>query len=771
MPIKKNIIILSFLFILFIIPAFTLAESRNDNILIKFSSNKDQNQVSREYGISARDIKKIEPINVFKIKRLSWDKTIKAYWNKFITGKIEYIEADQEFKISTIPNDPLYSSQWALPKISADSGWNSTTGSDSVIIAIVDTGIKGTHEDLTGKVVEGYDFIHDNIIAANSDSDDEGHGTLVSGIASADTDNGLGIAGVDWQARLMPVKVLDSTGHGISSDIAEGIIYAADHGAKVLNFSFGGEHSSKVMEDAIDYAHDTKGCVIIAASGNEDGPIAEPARYAKVMAVGATDQNDLRCTPASCGFGSNYGPELDLTAPGYRIYSTTDAGGYTSIYSGTSLSAPHASGLAALIWSLTNSYTNTQIEELLKNNADKVAGMGGENFTDYYGYGRINVNQSLKSYHYQWISQNANPTLTYNGAYNFQLTIKNTGTATWTKDVVRLGTSNPLDRTPVFAQSGGNPSGWISNNRVELPVDEVLPGEETTFSFWLTVPEGMNPNVYSEYFRLVADGVSWLEDYGINWSVIVRAPYGAAWISQNSYPILGHGQTYQFEVIMQNNGYNAWSADVVRLGTDRPQDRIPIFTRGDGWVSANRVGLIEPSVSSGQNGTFRFKYTVSNGISPGNYREYFRPVADGISWLNDWGIYWDMTVLSDSAAYSSSWNSQSNYPTLHGGESATLFIKFRNNGQATWTKDMIHLGTANPLDRIPIFTHGSGWVSANRVELKEDSVSPASLGTFEFVYTVPEGTSPGVYREYFRPVADGVQWMEDQGVYLDIAVE
>ena len=387
------------------------------------------------------------------------------------------------------------------------------------------------------------------------------------------------------------------------------------------------------------------------------------------------------------------------------------------------------------------------------------------------GYANVNISESpiilkANTYNSSWQSQSANPTLNVGDSNQFEVIIKNTGNSTWTKDTVKLGTSNPLDRTPIFTRGGG----WISNNRVEMVESSVAPNANATFRFNYTVPVGVSPGVHREYFRPVADGIGWLNDQGIYWDITIPNPYTATWVGQSTYPALARGESNQFEVRFRNDGTATWEKSSTRLGTANPLDRTPAFTRGAGWISNNRVEMVESSVAPGETGTFRFNYTVPMNLSPGTYREYVRPVIDGVAWLNDWGVYWDVTVFGDSNDYKSSWAGQSEYPTLSPGESATLHINYRNNGQGTWRQGVVNLGTANPLDRTPIFTRGNGWISNNRVELKEASVAPGEVGTFEFTYTVPEGTAPGSYHEYFRPVIDGLKWLEDYGVFLDITV-
>jgi len=252
-------------------------------------------------------------------------------------GAVEFNDVVQA--LDTIPNDPNFGSQYALSAIRAPQGWDLSTGSAAVTIAILDSGVDLGHIDLANKIVGGYDFVNNDSVP----QDDYGHGTHVAGIAAASGNNGAGMAGVSWGARIMPIKVLDAGGNGNFATVAAGIIWAADHGAQIINLSLGGPTHSFVLQSAVEYAYN-KGLLLVAASGNNGaGAVYCPACYPQVMAVGATDENN------QIAYFSNFGPEVDIAAPGQNIFSLAP-GGYT-VKSGTSMSAPHVSGLAAVLYS------------------------------------------------------------------------------------------------------------------------------------------------------------------------------------------------------------------------------------------------------------------------------------------------------------------------------------------------------------------------------------------------------------------------------------
>ncbi len=263
---------------------------------------------------------------------------------------VRWVEPNYVVKPMVVPNDPLWGQQYGLTHIQAPQAWDVSTGSASVIVAVVDSGVDLTHPDLAGKLTQGYDFVEGDTVP----NDRCGHGTHVAGIIGANTNNALGVAGVNWQVQLMPVKVLGGYCSGSVADVAAGIVWATQHGAKIINLSLGSYSASSLLENATFYAYQ-HGVAVFAAAGNYGtNAIVYPAVYPWVMAVGATDSLDQRAS------FSDTGPELDLMAPGVDILSTTprddfyyhDVLGTAFEYgqlSGTSMATAFASGAAALL--------------------------------------------------------------------------------------------------------------------------------------------------------------------------------------------------------------------------------------------------------------------------------------------------------------------------------------------------------------------------------------------------------------------------------------
>ena len=252
---------------------------------------------------------------------------------------VELIE--QDFIVSVNfdipPSDPDYDRQWALPHIQAETAWNEMDDLRPVTVAVIDTGVCMSHEDLQDRVLDnGYDFVDDD-----DDPDDVfGHGCSVAGIIAANIDNGIGIAGFAPNASILPVRVLGPGGSGSMADVAAGIVYAADEGADIINLSLGSMVGSQVTKDAVDYAVD-KGVTVIASAGNSGGSApGYPARYENVVAVGAVDPNGARSS-----FSNKGG---DIWAPGRDVHTTFLDNGYKAL-NGTSFSAPYVSAMAAVL--------------------------------------------------------------------------------------------------------------------------------------------------------------------------------------------------------------------------------------------------------------------------------------------------------------------------------------------------------------------------------------------------------------------------------------
>ncbi|MDE0200263.1 MAG: S8 family serine peptidase [Caldilineaceae bacterium] len=282
------------------------------------------------------------------------------------------------------PNDPFYDRQWALAKIEAEAAWKVSTGSN-VIVAVIDSGVDLDHPELSARVLEGYDFVNGDTVA----DDDYGHGTLVAGVVAAAAHNERGIAGLAWDAQILPVKVLDNQGQGVSSNLTCALYWAANEGADVINISIISFGPSFGMQSAINYAAN-EGALIFSASGNlyeQGNPVTYPAALDNVIAVGATDKNDAHA------WFSSAGTFVDVAAPGVGIYSpfppTHEE--YRSV-NGTSLATPHVVGLAALVLSAAPGLSSEEVEEVIQQSA---VDLGDASKDDKFGHGRIDASAAM----------------------------------------------------------------------------------------------------------------------------------------------------------------------------------------------------------------------------------------------------------------------------------------------------------------------------------------------------------------------------------------
>ena len=338
-----------------------------------------------------------------------------SFCNKLLKyPEIEYAEAILKEELFHTPNDPSAQigtgNQGYLDVIKAYSAWDITKGSEDIVIAIIDTGADLGHVDLVNKFYQnlgeapvangidedgngyiddiwGYDFADDD---NNAQADGSQHGTHVSGIAGANTNNGIGIAGVGYQTKISALKGFSTVGN-LSTGVWEAVIYAADNGYDILNLSWGGHgYSSQFYQDIIDYCVLEKDAVVIAAAGNTNADLDfYPASYDHVLSVAATTLTDTKWS------NSTYSDFVDISAPGQSIYSTQNGDTYNTD-SGTSHAAPQVAGVAALVKSVFPNYNALQIMEQVRVTADNIYGVtGNEEFTFKLGKGRLNAYRAV----------------------------------------------------------------------------------------------------------------------------------------------------------------------------------------------------------------------------------------------------------------------------------------------------------------------------------------------------------------------------------------
>jgi subtilisin family serine protease len=298
---------------------------------------------------------------------------------------IEYAERDGIARAAFVPNDPyvVSGSEWHLARISAPQAWDFSTGTGNIVVAILDSGISPAHPDLAGQLLPGYDFVWGDTNTA----DDFGHGTAVAGVVAAAGNNDLGVAGVAYSCSLLPVKVMDTSGTASYSCVAEGIRYAVDQGARIINLSIAGDSPSSTLQDAVNYAW-SNNVVIVAAAGNYANTTPQyPAACDHVVAVAATEPDD------SLAAFSSFGSYVSLCAPGDNIWTTQrDLSNPYGSWRGTSFASPIVAGVAALALSANPGLSVTQVVSVLESSADD---LGPAGYDTTFGYGRVNAQRAV----------------------------------------------------------------------------------------------------------------------------------------------------------------------------------------------------------------------------------------------------------------------------------------------------------------------------------------------------------------------------------------
>ena len=416
---------------------FVSAQVKEDfvkgEVLVKFKATINTNNAAEIHKkVGARVKETISGIDVVLVETgtKSVGDTVSAY-AKF--GGVEF--AEPNFIATALTNDEYYTNQWALNNtgqetcntkrdicttgttdadIDAQEAWGISTGSAQIKIAILDSGIDQDHPDLAEKIIGNIDFS-----GSGSVDDFYGHGTHVAGIASALTDNSTGVAGVGFNTSLLNVKVLGNSGSGSYSAIANGIDWAVQNGAKVINMSLGSPQKSSTLELAVNYAWEN-GVVVVAAAGNSNNPSRTyPAYYENCIAVAATDNNDVRAS------FSSYGSWVDVAAPGVNIYSTfpnhpfylqTEYGRSNNydFGNGASMSVPHVSGIAALVWANEPGLDNISVRSKIEQTSDRVSGTG-----TYWIWGRVNACNAVGGNCSEVVAPTPTPTSAPDACYSY----------------------------------------------------------------------------------------------------------------------------------------------------------------------------------------------------------------------------------------------------------------------------------------------------------------------------------------------------------------
>ena len=393
--------------------------------------NLIENKLSKKNLIF--EIKEVKKLNFRKnfaqifVVKFEKDKTSsEVFANLKDAPEFAYVEKSKTYEIEFTPNDELYSSQWGLEQINIESAWEHTIGDTSIIIGLIDTGVDFAHPDLQRKFKlnageiglddngndkrynqidddnNGYvdDYVGWNFLTSddfpngnNNPSDDQGHGTFVAGIIGASTNNSIGVAGVNPNARVFVAKAFDSDGYGKEEDVAAAMLYLANNGARIINMSFGDYTYSQTMRDVIDYVT-SLGVVLVGSAGNSSSSSPHyPSSFENVISVGANTQGE------DLASFSNYGNSLDLLAPGVSIISTGMGCEYVSA-SGTSASAPFVTGVVSLILSLQSDLALDDVKQILKTTAKDIYDVG---YDIYSGAGILDAAKAVSATFYSTV--------------------------------------------------------------------------------------------------------------------------------------------------------------------------------------------------------------------------------------------------------------------------------------------------------------------------------------------------------------------------------
>ena len=539
---------------------------------------------------------------------------------------IKVVEPDYLINILTIPDDPYYTSSgswgqsypdlWGIHKINSEYAWDQTVGSPSIIVADIDTGVDRNHEDLrdnmwvnTGEIPDngidddgngyvddyyGWDWVNDD----NDPMDDHGHGTHCAGTIAAVGNNSIGVVGVSPNSKIMALKFLNSGGSGYLSDAVEALQYASDMGARVSSNSWGGSGTSAMLDDAIQYVHD-QGMVVVVAAGNSNADALDftPASSDRAITVAASDYNDAKAS------FSNWGPKIDVAAPGVDILSTKAAvcpmcnddrtvGTYYCRVSGTSMATPHVAGLAALILSMDPDLTNEDVRQLIRTGAVDLGTQGKDRD---FGYGRIDADGSTSlsaaTPLAPMITSPGSRTVVYGQALQIKGSVVGPDFASYT----------------VEAGAGRDPVEWET---LATSTSQVINGTLATVDT-TQLKEGIH------IFRLTAIGTDGkpyqfqIHDLEVD-NLDVDIAYPVSLVSQGNIDVLGSAQTKNALVFDHYTlEWGEGSSPAVYFNSG-----VTLTNSGQQPVNNSNLGTWETSgLTHGQVYTLRLTVTADNGLA------------------------------------------------------------------------------------------------------------------------------------------------------------
>ena len=674
------------------------------------------------------------------------------------------VEADAPMRLDLTPNDPLYSTdpyvglgQWGIRTAGVDRAWDVVRGSPGIVVATIDTGVDPQHPDLLGALLPGVSFLSATspgcVTQAN---DDNSHGTHVAGIIGANGNNTVGIAGVAFGVRILPIKALDCTGSGTTSDVSQAIVYAADHGARIINISLGSPQASATLQSAVSYARN-KNVLVVAAAGNcgvtnpQCGFINQvdyPAAYPGVLAVGATQPDDTR---ASFSTQASY---VAIAAPGYRVVSTTPTyatylsghGGTVSygVFSGTSQASPFVAGVAALVLSKEPNLTPDQVTDRLRSTA---VDLGTPGVDTSFGAGRVDAYRAVTGSSVvpapggdirATYDTSGVPAAVATGLpFTANVKVNATGTSPLGASF-QLGYSwlDPVTRAVVLA---GTPTALGTDVRAGTSLVKTL-----------TITAPPLAGVFLLRFDLAPLGGVPLSLQGsapADVIVNVSAGYGATYSPAAVGASLVAGAQSTLSVSVKNTGIRTWAAggiSPVRLSYHwLATDRSVVVWNGARGSLAQDVApgatavVVLPLVPPSTTGTYLLRLDL---------------VEEGVTWFSGQGVATSDIPYAITNGISASFTLGS-VPTILPGGRVALPVTVKNDGIVAWAA-----GGTNPVHAALHLYDGLGntvsWDGARTV-LASD-VQPGATVTLSLVVDAP--LRPGIYRARPDLVQEGVAW-------------
>ena len=684
---------------------------------------------------------------------------------------VSAVEPDSTGRVGFAPNDSLYLTdptnglgQWGIRKAHVDQAWDLIRGSGAVIVAVIDTGIDTNHPDLAGVALPGTTIVTspDPTCAPGSTIDDNGHGTHVAGLIAANGNNGIGIAGVAFGVKILPIKALDCQGQGLLSDVASSVIWATDHGARIINISLGSSASQQTLQDAIRYAV-AHNVLVVSAAGNCgvastrcDGVINEPqypGAFPEVLAVAATDVNDQHAA------FSNVNSYVAIAAPGQSIWSTTPTypttlsrSGVPSMYAplmGTSQASPFVAGVAALVLSREPTLTGQQLRDRLVATADDLGAPGTD---PVFGAGRVNALRAVSAsastiFGVRYDASAVPARASFVAPITAAVTLTNTSSFAWA-----AGGTAPVHLSYHWIDAAGATVVW-DGQRTSFPAD-VPVGGSVSVQAAIAMPKGAG--TYSLHLDLVQEGVAWFSGKGVataNVTVTVASGIAASYAppaSTQSKFLLGANP---FSVTLTNTGTVAWpagGATPVHLSYHwlDPSGQIVLWDGARAALSAD----LQPGQS------VIVSLPVASPADTGAYILRLDLVLEGLSWFSGLGVAPRDIPISVTNGFSATYAAAPPPQLLPGGRT-TVAVTVRNDGLVSWPAS-----GPNPTHIASHLVDASGatvvWDGAR-------AILPADLAPGQSVTLAVPIAAPlaaGTYTVRIDAVREGLAWLSSYGI-------